>query len=119
MGLWDLFKGIFKNAEDTRPDPEDKDVYKHFDKIAKKLEFEKNTIQIRKGNRAEQDALGLGHPPAGIEWYMDVYESPLGPGYQVVYLTERNGVLYQKIVNVGPETFRDRDWEIATTPVVV
>ena len=40
----------------------------------------------------------------------DAYRGPLGDGYQLVLWVDVLGVTYQRIVNVGPETWRDQAW---------
>lgn len=45
---------------------------------------------------------------------MDVYESPVGHGYQATLRVLYNGVIYERSQNVGPETFRTAAWHIVT-----
>lgn len=50
--------------------------------------------------------------PDGMTVTVNTYVSPMGDGYEVVYETIQAGMLYRRVVNHGPETWRERDWYI-------
>jgi hypothetical protein len=42
---------------------------------------------------------------------VNTYRGPSGQGYEIVGTIVLAGRTWRKIINVGPETYRDRDWE--------
>ena len=116
--LWAQIRGVFSRKPDTRPDPEDPSAYDHFDPIAAKFADRAKPVQILRENGKrppdvfeDAESLGILPAPPGWTYWIDVYESPAGPGYQVCYEVRRGQKTFRKVVNVGPETARDRDWE--------
>ena len=121
--LWTQFLNTFSRKPDTRPDPEDRSAYDHFDPIAATFADRAKPVQILKENGKrptdvfeDAESLGLLPPPAGWTYWIDVYESPTGPGYQVCYEVRRGQKTFRKVVNVGPETLRDQDWTEVPEP---
>ena len=57
---------------------------------------------------------GLDALPANIpaQISVDVYDGPLGTGWTVTLKGTKNGNLYAKCWNVGPETHRAHDWTV-------
>jgi len=56
------------------------------------------------------NALGQSAYPMSLA--INVYDGPKGTGYEVVALAKFNGQLWQRVVNVGPEEYRESDWAI-------
>lgn len=52
--------------------------------------------------------------PAQIQ--VDVYGGPLGQGWTLTVRATKNGNLYWKTWAVGPETWREQDWQSCTLP---
>ena len=42
----------------------------------------------------------------------DCYWGPLGDGYQIIVSVDVLGVTYQRVVNVGPENYREQAWHV-------
>ena len=123
--LWEDFKSLSTKKPDPRPDPEDKDAYDHFDKMAAKQELQAKPVQILRGRgkpsdvQLSADDLQLEDPKPGLVWWVDVYEGPRGSGYQTCYEVKRGQKTFRKVVNVGPEEEREQDWtEVQETPIV-
>jgi hypothetical protein len=55
-----------------------------------------------------QVAIGQGRIPMRLR--VDVYSGPAGQGYVMTFETSRAGVAYQRVVNVGPESWRNANW---------
>jgi len=55
-----------------------------------------------------QVAVGQGRIPMRVR--IDVYNGPSGQGYVMTFETARAGVAYQRVVNVGPESWRNANW---------
>ena len=55
-----------------------------------------------------QVAVGQGRIPMRVR--VDVYNGPAGQGYLMTFETARAGVSYQRVVNVGPESWRSANW---------
>lgn len=54
--------------------------------------------------------------PCSLE--MHAYSGPLGDGWALVLEFVHSGARYQKVVNVGPESYRDHDWvEVSPGPI--
>lgn len=43
---------------------------------------------------------------------VDVYQSPHGPGYVVTAMATEGGKLWTRSVNRGPETAREKTWQV-------
>ena len=119
--LWSKIIGYFFPAPDPRPDPEDTIVYAHLEKLLWSFEDAGKPFQIlRTGKPTDSpyvwaDVKERGKPtalpiPANIACWVDVYDGPRGQGFVVNYEAVRNGVLFRKAVNIGPETEREQDW---------
>lgn len=125
--LWERFKALFTKKPDARPDPEDKDAYDHFDKVAAKMALRAKPVQLLRDRTKKPtdvtegwDDVALEAPKAGMDCWVDVYDGPRGSGYQVNYEMKRASKTIRKIVNFGPEEERERDWyeHEETGPVV-
>ena len=107
---WNSVKGYLGFTPDPRPDPEDAITYAHAAKI-QALQKTKNypeQIWPGKGSRGKSDVDAL---PSGLDDYqVDVYTAPAGDGYQITYFVTRGGKNFYKVINEGPETFREWDW---------
>jgi hypothetical protein len=53
---------------------------------------------------------GLLVGPMSGRWRVDVYDGPAGKGYTLTVEAVHDGTLRRRTVNVGPETYRERDW---------
>jgi hypothetical protein len=101
---------------DPRPDPEDAQAYAFVDEVLKEYEVQKEHYQMLKGGGQPSDVVKKAPPqliakaPLGWTWWVDVYDGPIGRGYQICFETKRAGVVYRKVVNDGPEEWREQDW---------
>lgn len=109
---------------DPRPDPEDAAAYAFVSEVLKEYESQKEHYQILKGGGQPSDVAKKAPPalvakaPVGWTWWVDVYEGPKGRGYQVCFEVVRgDGKIYRKVVNEGPEEWREQDWERAPSEV--
>lgn len=123
--LWGDFNALFSKKPDPRQDPEDKDAYDHFDKLAAKQKLQAKPVQILRDRgkpsdvQLSADDLQLEDAKPGLVWWVDVYEGPRGSGYQACYEVKRGLKTFRKVVNVGPEEEREQDWaEVLESPVV-
>jgi hypothetical protein len=111
---------LFKRQADTRPDPEDKDAYAHCDKVISAQTALDSPVQVRRGDTAGWTKLDVPQPPVGYDSWVDIYEGPKGKGFQVTYEAKRSGTPFRKVVNVGPEAYREMDWtEMKQPPVML
>lgn len=56
-------------------------------------------------------AFGLALPATlGFVLRIDVYDGPAGKGYVATVEAKKNGVIYERARNVGPEAFRTFAW---------
>ena len=70
-----------------------------------------DTREMRKpGDQA--DDLGLVLPVRmPVKVSVNVYDGPLGRGYDVVAEARVGGQLHRRVITTGPEQFREQDWE--------
>lgn len=119
--MWEKLKAFFgfssaQPKPDPKPDPEDKAAYDFVTEVTKHFEAEKEVYQVLKGAKKPSDvaktfpAEEKAKEPAGYTWWVDVYEGPKGSGYQICFEVLRGAVTYRKVVNFGPEEWREQDW---------
>lgn len=117
--MWNWIKNLLGPKPDPRPDPEDLAAYAHVEKVLVEFEQEGGHFQVLRGGKKPSDVEKVTKlsSPAGFEYWIDVYDGPLGKGYVINYECVRGGKLIQKAVNFGPEEWREQDWkEIANVP---
>jgi len=119
--MWNWLKSLWDSAvsyikPDPRPDPEDPAAYAFVDEILKEFEAQKEHYQMLRGGGKPSDVAKTApgelknKAPAGYIWWVDVYDGPKGKGYQVCFEVKRSKVTYRKVVNLGPEEWREQDW---------
>lgn len=59
---------------------------------------------------ADMEAAAGVSPCDCCSTFVNEYVSPGGAGFEVVYEAKINGRKCQKVVNFGPETYRDQPW---------
>ena len=117
--LWESTKGLLGFADEERPDPEDAKAREHAAKVEtsqKGRAFPLQTLKDGKRPTDASEAKDWEEPPAGYVSWVDVYEGPQGIGYVVNYEVQRGSKLFHKSMNVGPETWREQDWEEVVEP---
>jgi len=112
--LWERFKALFVKQPDTRLDPEDADAYAFVDEVVKEFDAEGEHFQVLKGGGKPSDVAKetkiKDKVKVGLDYWIDVYESPAGKGYVVNFEMDRDGKRIRKSVNYGPEDAREIDW---------
>lgn len=49
----------------------------------------------------------------------DSYAGPQGKGYVLVMMVEIEGIVYERLINVGPEAYRSRGWHERPSPQII
>lgn len=112
--LWASIVNAIK--PDPRPDPEDPAAYAFVEEVLKEYKKEKEHYQMLKDGGKPSDVTKVAPPelktkaPAGYVWWVDVYDGPYGKGYQICFEILRDTITYRKVVNDGPEEWREQDW---------
>lgn len=129
MGLFDRLAAALGFKDDTikpepRQDPEDAKARAHAEAVVATQKEESFPVQTLRGKRKPADVskswddLKLPDPDPQYECWIDVYDGPSGKGYVINYEFNRSGTLIRKALNVGPEEWRERDWEEVVEPPV-
>lgn len=128
MGLFNKLAEIFgfgRNSlsDELKPDPEDAKAREHAAFVVEAQKKEIYPVQTLRGKGKPSDVgkswadLGLPDPDPQYECWIDVYDGPSGKGYVINYEFNKGGTLIRKALNVGPEEWREKDWEEVVEPV--
>lgn len=112
-----LFNSILSAIKpDPRPDPEDPAAYSFVDELQKEFAAKEEYYQILKNGGKPSDVVVAvpstikDKAPIGYTWWVDVYDGPKGKGYQMCFEITKDKSTYRKVVNCGPEEWREQDW---------
>lgn len=79
------------------------EINKEIEKIKDKME--NNKQPNGKYKRRDKELIN------GVEYEVHEYETPKGEIGYVIYMTkEDDDGIYKKVINSGPETYREKDW---------
>jgi hypothetical protein len=115
--LKNLLSNLWAPKPDPRPDPEDPVAYTFVDEILKQFDLDKEHYQVLPDGKKPTDVPKAFPPeakakePAGYLWWVDVYESPKGNGFQVCFEIIKDTKRLRKTINFGPEDYREQDWK--------
>lgn len=56
--------------------------------------------------------IGMLFGPLQCSMRVDVYNGPDGHGYTLTTIVEISGDIWKRVINIGPETWRDSAWEL-------
>lgn len=127
MKMLGILKAAYDNlvsyiVPDPRPDPEDPAAYAFVADVLQEFDVKQTHYQMLVGGGQPTDVALKAPPelvasaPVGWAWSVDVYDGPKGKGYQVVFEAVRGGRTWRKVVNDGPEEWREQDWaEVAAS----
>ena len=79
----------------------------------------KDTKKKRKPTDVDEDWEDMGIPipkKSKYSYQVDTYEGEQGHGYTTTIKYKDKGKIYMKVINNGPETYRERDWELYNPP---